>query len=125
MKIFKTSKFQYGELPSYIDYIIGFSYEHKAMYFADKSGAKIASRDGNRFIIMESDFVLPSDVDKPLPIPGKGSAQLSPVEISGGFKADFYGISYKVFIHKLTPVRLKFLMHQGTKFVSWAKCCGS
>ena len=79
------------------------------MYFADKSGAKIASKDGNRFIIMESDFVLPVDVDKPLPIPGKGSAQLSPVEISGGFKADFYGISYKVFIYRLTTFRLKFL----------------
>ena len=95
-------------MPSFIDYIIGYSDEHRAMYFADKSGAKIASKDGNRFIIMESDFVLPGDVDSPKPIPGKGSAQLNPVEIPGGFKADFYGISY-----------------QGTKFVSWAKCCGS
>ena len=103
------SKFQYGELPSYIDYIIGYNFEHKAMYFADKSGAKIASKDGNRFIIMESDFVLPVDVDKPLPIPGKGSAQLSPVEISGGFKADFYGISYKVFIQAHTSqIKISF-----------------
>lgn len=88
--------------------MIGYSYEHKAMYFADKSGATIASRDGNRFIIMESDFVLPGDVDKPLPIHGKGSAQLSPVEIPGGFKADFYGISYKVTTYSQNHSQVRF-----------------
>ena len=67
------------------------------MYFADKSGARIASKDGNRFIIMETGFVLPADIEAPSSIPGKGSAQISPVEIPGGFKADFFGISYKVF----------------------------
>ena len=75
---------------------------------------------------MESDFVLPGDVDKPLPISGKGSAQLSPVEIPGGFKADFYGISYKVVTHKIIHKSdLKFLVYQGAKIVSWARCCGS
>ena len=122
--IFHIPKFQYGELPSYIDYMIGYSYEHKAMYFADKSGATIASKDGNRFIIMESDFVLPGDVDKPLPISGKGSAQLSPVEIPGGFKADFYGISYKVHNYSKSYLQVIFV-YQGAKIVSWARCCGS
>ena len=66
------------------------------MYFADKSGGKIASKDGKRMIMMESAFVLPDDIETPLPLPGLGSAELSPVEIPGGYTADFYGISYKV-----------------------------
>ena len=78
------------------------------MYFADKSGARIASKDGKRMIIMESDFVMPGNIDQPLPIPGKGSAELGPVEIPGGFKADFFGISYKVHLKKLSPLRINF-----------------
>ena len=76
--------------------MIGFSYEQKSMYFADKSGGAIASKDGKRMVMMESDFVLPDDIETPLPLPGLGSAELSPVEIPGGYIADFYGISYKV-----------------------------
>ena len=93
---YSNFKIQYGELPAYVDYMIGFSYEHKSMYFADKSGGKIASKDGKRMIMMESAFVLPDDIENPLPLPGLGSAELSPVEIPGGYTADFYGISYKV-----------------------------
>lgn len=84
-------------MPSYVDYIIGYSFDHKSMYFADKSGGKIASKDGKRMILMETDFDLPNDIDSPLPLSGLGTSELTPVEISGGFKADFYGIYYKVF----------------------------
>ena len=77
------------------------------MYFADKSGARIASKDGKRMIIMESDFVMPGNIDQPLPIPGKGSAELGPVEIPGGFKADFFGISYKVHLNMFVGLALR------------------
>ena len=36
--------FQFGELPSYVAYMLGFSYEDRSMYFVDTSGAKIASK---------------------------------------------------------------------------------
>lgn len=35
---------QFGELPSYVAYMLGFSYEDRSMYFVDTSGAKIASK---------------------------------------------------------------------------------
>ena len=83
-------------MPNYVDYMIGYSFDHKSMYFADKSGGKIASKDGTRMIMMETDFDLPNDIETPFPIPGLGKSQLTPVEIPGGYTADFYGIYYKV-----------------------------
>ena len=79
-----------------MDYMIGYSFDHKSMYFADKSGGKIASKDGTRMIMMETDFDLPNDIETPFPIPGLGKSQLTQVEIPGGYTADFYGIYYKV-----------------------------
>ena len=35
---------QFGELSSYVAYMLGFSYEDRSMYFVDTSGAKIASK---------------------------------------------------------------------------------
>ena len=84
-------------MPSYVDYIIGYSFDHKSMYFADKSGGKIDSKDVNRMILMDTDFDIPNYIESPLPLSGLGTSELTPVEISGGFKADFYGIYYKVF----------------------------
>ena len=104
--------------------MIGFSYEQKSMFFADKSGGAIASKDGKRMVMMESDFVLPDDIETPLPLPGLGSAELSPVEIPGGYTADFYGISYKVEICISMYLFFSFLK-KGAKIVSWARCCGS
>ena len=76
--------------------MIGFSFDHKSMYFADKSGGKIASKDGRRMIMMDSNFVLPDDIESPLPIPGLGKNELTAQEIPGGYTADFFGIYYKV-----------------------------
>ena len=46
-------------------------------------------------VIQPPGFQLPDDLEYPRPVPGLGST-MDPVEITGGFVADFYGISYKV-----------------------------
>ena len=56
-------------------------------------------------IIQPPGTAAPDDIEPPHPVPGKGSG-MSPVEITGGYKADFYGTYF-----------------QGTKFLSWSKCC--
>ena len=76
--------------------MIGFSFDHKSMYFADKSGGKIASKDGSRMIMMDPDFELPNDIESPFSLPGLSKNQLTEVVIPGGYTADFYGIYYKV-----------------------------
>ena len=42
-----------------------------------------------------SDFTLPQDLTSPQNVKGSGST-MNPVEINGGYMADFYGITYQV-----------------------------
>ena len=46
-------------------------------------------------VIEPAGFTLPSDVNSPTNVPGDGSS-MNPVEITGGYMSDFYGITYKV-----------------------------
>ena len=52
-------------------------------------------KDGVRMVIEPAGFTLPGDVNSPTNVPGEGSS-MNPVEITGGYMADFYGISFKV-----------------------------
>ena len=74
-------------------------------------------------IIEPSDFTLPQDLTSPQNVKGSGST-MNPVEINGGYMADFYGITYQV-NNQIFFLKLKtFLLIQGTQVVTWAQCCG-
>ena len=75
------------------------------MYFEDKAGATLASKDGVRMTIMKSDFVMPDDIEPPSAVPGHGK-DMPAVELGDSYKADFYGVEY-----------------DGEKVVAWSSCC--
>ena len=100
-----TSKFV--ELPQYIDYIEGYSASDKRMYFKDKSGAILASKDGVRMTIMPIGEGMPDDVADAAAVVVPGSGKDMPaVELAGGYKADFFGVEYN-----------------GQKVITWSSCC--
>ena len=76
-------------------------------------------------LIQPSGFELPEDLEVPHSVPGSGSDMAS-VDINGGFSADFSGVTFQVF---MGLIYLTFTLHlfilQGSKLVSWSKCCGN
>ena len=98
-----TTKFI--ELPQYVDYIKGYSVSAKLMFLSDKSGGILASKDGVRMTLMPSSFVMPDDIEAAAAVPGFGK-DMSAVELTGGYKADFYGVEYN-----------------GQKVITWSACC--
>lgn len=104
-----------------MDYIQGYSISQGGMYFADKSGGTLFTKDGVRMIMLNSSFPLPNDLVASEAVPGKGRT-MSPVSLEGGYEADFDGVTYQVDMRHLPGVT-RLTMLQGTKILSWASCC--
>ena len=56
-------------------------------------------KDGKRMIMLDSSTTLPDDLVASSTVPGKGK-DMDPVELDGGYAADFGGVNYKVIIHE-------------------------
>ena len=95
----------FTELPSYINNILGYSPSQSRAYFKDRSGADLASVNGQRMeILVNGTMAGITDLVMPTVIPGYTSP-MTPVTV-GPYTANFFGIIYG-----------------GKKLVSWAACC--
>ena len=83
-----------------MDYIKGYSISQEGMYFADKSGGTLFTKDGVRMIMLNSTFPLPDDLVPSAAVPGKGR-DMPTVSLEGGYTANFDGVSYQVNINHL------------------------
>ena len=96
---------QFGELPGYVDYIKGYSISQEGMFFADKSGGTLFTKDGVRMIMLNSTYPLPDDLVVSTAVPGKART-MPTISLEGGYEANFDGVTY-----------------QSSKILSWASCC--
>ena len=104
---------QFGELPGYVDHIVGYSISQEGMYFQDKSGGILFTKvrqpgphpccntpppqDGERMIMLDSSTTLPEDLVASSSVPGKGR-DMPTVSLDGGYDADFGGVTFNVII---------------------------
>ena len=104
---------QFGELPGYVDHIVGYSISQEGMYFQDKSGGILFTKvcqpgshpscntppqqDGERMIMLDSSTTLPDDLVASSSVPGKGR-DMPTVSLDGGYDADFGGVTFNVII---------------------------
>ena len=95
---------QFGELPGYVNYIVGYSVSYEGMYFRDKSGGILYTKDGKRMMMLDASTILPEDLVASSPVPGQGK-EMPSVNLEGGYNADFDGVNYQVIMFlKLTAL---------------------
>ena len=108
---------QFGELPGYVDHIVGYSVSQGGMYFRDKSGGTLFTKDGERMIMLDSSTTLPDDLVASSSVPGKGK-DMPTVSLEGGYDADFGGVTYNVIISNQTLLLSlnSLIFARGTKY---------